>query len=68
MFEDINGITSGVYNESSATNIPLRLRADQDTVNVTVCRLNTSSCYSVITGLFFNHKSIKYTILCSYIY
>ena len=52
MFEDGNGITNGVYNESNATDIPLRLRADQDTVNITVCRLNTSSCYSAITGLF----------------
>ena len=51
MFEDNDGITSGVYNQSSAVDIPLRLRAEnQDTVNVTVCRLN-SSCYSVITGL-----------------
>ena len=52
MFEDNEGITSGVYNKSSAVDIPLRLKVDQDTVNVTVCRLNNPSCYSVITGLF----------------
>ena len=53
MFEDINGITSGVYNESNATDIPLRLRAaGQDTVNVTVCHPCDTLCYSIITGLF----------------
>ena len=52
MFEDNEGITSGVYNKSSAIDIPLKLRADQGAVNVTVCRLNASSCYSIIRGLF----------------
>ena len=64
----MDGITSGVYNKSNATEIPLKLRIDQNTVNVTVCCLNASSCYSVITGLFLIIYSVKYTILCSYIY
>ena len=52
MFEDNDGITSGVYNQSSAVDIPFRLKVDQETINVTVCCLNNTSCYSVITGLF----------------
>ena len=48
-----NGITHGVYNKSSAVDIPLGPNVQQETVNVTVCRLNnSSSCYSVITGMF----------------
>ena len=51
VFEDRFGINNGVYNETSALGIPLRLNFDQTTVNVTVCRLNnTSSCHSVIAG------------------
>ena len=50
---DRNEITDGVYNKSTAVDIPLRTNAQQETVNVTVCRLNNaSSCYSVITGMF----------------
>ena len=53
MFEGSNGLTNGVYNESSAIGIPFRLlNAGQETVNVTVCRLNsTSLCDSIIAGL-----------------
>ena len=52
MFEDSNGLTNGVYNETSAIGIPFRLNTGQETINVTVCRLNsTSSCDSIIAGL-----------------
>ena len=48
-----NGVTDGVYNKSSAVDISLGSNVQQESINVTVCRLsNTSSCYSVITGMF----------------
>ena len=48
-----NGITDGVYNKSSAVDILLGSNIQQETVSVTVCRLNNASlCYSVITGMF----------------
>ena len=51
MFEDRIGITNGVYDRTSAVGIPLFLKFDQRTVNVTVCHLNNiSSCHSVVAG------------------
>ena len=48
-----NGITDGVYNKSTAVDIALGPNVQQETVNITVCRLNnSSSCYSVITDMF----------------
>ena len=48
-----NGVTDGVYNKSSAVDISLGSNVQQESINVTVCRLhNASSCYSVITGMF----------------
>ena len=57
-FEDRIGITSRVYNETSAVGIPFVLNSGRSTVNVTVCRLNTSSCRSVIAGLYSTLYSI----------
>ena len=51
MFEDRIGITNGVYDGTSALGIPIILNFGQKTVNVTVCRLNSTSCHSVITGI-----------------
>ena len=48
-----NGVTDGVYNKSSAVDISLGSNVQQESINVTVCRLNNgSSCYSVITGTY----------------
>ena len=48
-----NELTNGIYNKSSAVDISLGSNVQQETINVTVCRLNNgSSCYSVITGMF----------------
>ena len=52
MFEGSSGLTDRVFNETSAIGIPFRLNVGQETVNVTVCRLNsTSLCDSIIAGL-----------------
>ena len=50
-FQDINGISNGIYNKTSAIGIPLTLSLGQTTVNVTVCHVNDTSCHSVIAGL-----------------
>ena len=60
-FEDRIGITNGVYNRTSAVGIPLLLKFDQRTVNVTVCGLNnTSSCHSVC------HRYVSHFYVCSF--
>ena len=58
-FEDRIGITNGVYNKTTAVGIPFMLNSGQRTANVTVCRLNnTSSCNSVVAGLYSTLYSI----------
>ena len=50
MFEINNRMINNVYNRTSA--IGILFRSNQPTINVTVCRLNsTSPCNTVIAGL-----------------
>ena len=61
MFKDRNGLTNGVYNKTSAIGIPFTFYFGMTNINVTVCLLDASSCYSVIIGLCnyaYNHKCV----------